>query len=241
MARRSSWLLALLALALLAAPLAVRAGHHGEDGDDDGEGGKGGKDDDVTEVKVKEDGTTFSLGSKWCVSGCAVLPCWGCWSGAAAQREREEETAPRRPSVCLSQKKANNPQPPPPPLKTPPQRQNNNRPITNGVLGCLEYDSEAEACVECLEPYFTLTEDGVCGAFYLQLSFSFGPSPSSAFFCVSSLCFVALLLGALCFLALLALLSLSSFAIGLSPPLPFLAWLQPPAPSPPRPREQKNL
>ena len=103
MARRS-WLLALLALALLAAPLAARAAHHGEDGDDDskssGKGGKDSDDDQVSDVSVKEDGTTFSLGSKW--------------------------------------------------------------PITNGVLGCIDYDTDADACVECLEPYFTLNEDGVC-------------------------------------------------------------------------------
>lgn len=64
MARRS-WLLALMALAVLAAPLAVSAGHHGDDGDDDSTY-KGKKDiQEESEVKVKEDGTTFSLGSKW--------------------------------------------------------------------------------------------------------------------------------------------------------------------------------
>lgn len=35
-------------------------------------------------------------------------------------------------------------------------------PITNSILGCLEYDADAQACVTCLEPFFTLTEDGVC-------------------------------------------------------------------------------
>jgi hypothetical protein len=65
MARRS-WLLALMALAVLAAPLAVSAGHHGDDGDDDGGKTYKGKDvQEESEVKVKEDGTTFSLGSKW--------------------------------------------------------------------------------------------------------------------------------------------------------------------------------
>lgn len=56
-----------------------------------------------------------------------------------------------------------------PPNPTKNQNQNN-RPITNGILGCLDYDSDAEACTECLEPYFTLTDDGVCGE-----SFPFPP------------------------------------------------------------------
>jgi len=39
-------------------------------------------------------------------------------------------------------------------------------PITKGVLGCIEYDSDEGVCTECLDPYFELNEDGVCSELF---------------------------------------------------------------------------